>query len=77
MLRQRQGRRLSHIRNSQREQQARQRRLFALLDGGGKLGRALFPHPLKPGQRLCGEAIEVRRTLNETGVDELIDDLVP
>ena len=76
MVREREGRRLPHVADAEREQEAGERRLLAPLECRDEIGRRLRAHALEAGQLLFAQGVQVGRRRDATRIDQLLDDLV-
>ena len=70
------GRRLAHVADAQRVQEARQRRLLALLQGRDQVDGALLAHALQRRQLRHTQRVQLGQRADETAIDQLVDDLV-
>ncbi len=76
MAREIQRRRLAHFADAERVDEARQRRRATSIDRGAQVLRRLGSHPVERFERRDVERIDVGHVLDESALDQLIDQLV-
>src|SRR6185295_4741064 len=69
-------RRLADVADAEPVEEARERRLLARLDAGDEIGRALLRHALERLDGFLRQRVDVGQRFDETGIDELVDDLL-
>ena len=71
------GRRLAHVANAQRVDEAREGRVLAFLDRRKDIGRRFVGHALESRKLDKSERVDIGRRPHVASVDQLLDQLVP